>query len=354
MPGKTPNHFEHTFYEREIAPFLPDQVLDFHTHIWMPDQWKNAGGNEGVDRVSLVSEEKKEAAKYMTSSTEYSVENLLSDAAEAFSDRPYNAVVFGAPCPDADNKRTNSYVASVSASRPNLFPLRVTGKALSETASDVRREIDTQGFYGYKVFLDWLGDEYPPLVFDDMVSEEQCALADEKGLIILLHVPRSGRLADPEVGKSVREAALRWKNARFVLAHCGRCYRFEEIREALRWVADLPNVWFDCSMVMDPTVHAYILQRMDPTHYLFATDYPIAAMRGRRVNIADHWVDVVLPGPAEGHYRVITDNMRASFMTHEIVKAVLIGSELAGLSSLQTRNIFFQNGMSLLQEVRRK
>jgi predicted TIM-barrel fold metal-dependent hydrolase len=105
-------------------------------------------------------------------------------------------------------------------------------------------------------------------------------------------------------------------------------------------------------MAMDPTVLAYILQHKDYRRMLFATDYPIAAMRGKRVNIGDHWVDVVLPGFPEAHYRVITDNMRATCMSHEIAKAVIIGAELAGLTLENTRDIFYENGMKLLKSVR--
>jgi len=75
-------------------------------------------------------------------------------------------------------------------------------------------------------------------------------------------------------------------------------------------------------------------------------------MHGKRVNVGDHWVDLVLPGAPESHYRVISDNMRATYMIHEIAKAVIIGSELAGLSQEDTKRMFFQNGMDLLQSVR--
>ena len=86
---------------------------------------------------------------------------------------------------------------------------------------------------------------------------------------------------------------------------------------------------------------------------LYATDCPVAAMHGKRVNVGDHWVDLVLPGFPESHYRVISDNMRATFMIHEIAKAVIIGGELAGLSETEIKRIFFQNGMDLLQSTQR-
>lgn len=71
-----------------------------------------------------------------------------------------------------------------------------------------------------------------------MIGPVELALANERRLVVLLHVPRSGRL-------------------------------------------------------------------------LFATDFPMAAMRARRVWVMDHWVDVVLPGYPASAYRVSGDTFRA-------------------------------------------
>ncbi len=355
MQGKTPLGFSDRFFEQELKPWLPEKVLDFHTHIWQRDQWiGNTGSTEAVnDNTLFAPEEKKEFQKYMSTATEYPVEELQRDGAAAFPGLKYHAVVFGQPTPACDHIKTNAYTARAAAAADNLFPLRVTGPALKTSPEELRRDMSENGFYGYKVFLDWVGDEYPPLTFDDMLTKDELRYAHENGLIVLLHVPRGGRLADPEVGESVRRLALEYPGMRLVLAHCGRCYRYEEIRQALHWVADLENVWFDCSMAMDPTVLAYILQRKDPRKMLFATDLPVAAMHGKRVNVADHWVDLVLPGYTESHYRVASDNMRASFMIHEIAKAVIIGAELAGVSPEDVKRISWDNGMKLLGSVRK-
>lgn len=352
MAGKTPAGFCDSFFQNELKLWLPDKILDFHTHVWQPDQWVNYRSDTNVtDNTVFAPDEVREHQKYMSTSISYSAEDLLRDGAAAFPGLEFHAVIFGQPTPACDQSRTNGYVAATAKKYQTLYPLRCTGPALRTSPEELQGEMKTGGFYGYKVFLDWVGDQYPPLVFDDMLTEAEFRCANDRGLIVLLHVPRSGRLADPEVGSSVRRMAMKYPNMKLVLAHCGRCYRYEEIRQALHWVADLDNVWFDCSMAMDPTVMAYILQRKDPRKMLFATDCPVAAMHGKRVNVGDHWVDLVLPGSPAAHYRVISDNMRATFMIHEIAKAVIIGSELAGLSQEETKRIFFQNGMELLNSV---
>ena len=331
---------------------MPDKILNFHTHIWKPDHWLNYNSDMVVqDNTVWSAEAAREHQKYMSTTVSYSAEDLLRDGAAAFPGLEYHAVVFGQPTPACNQSRTNAYASEAARKHENLYPLRCTGLALGTSEEVLQREMESGGFYGYKVFLDWVGDQYPPLVFEDMLTEAEFRYADERGLIVLLHVPRSGRLADSEVGASVRRMAMKYPNMKLVLAHCGRCYRYEEIRQALHWVADLDNVWFDCSMAMDLTVMAYILQRKDPRKMLFATDCPVAAMHGKRVNVGDHWVDLVLPGAPAAHYRVISDNMRATLMIHEIAKSVIIGAELAGLPQEEAKRIFFQNGMDLLRIV---
>ena len=118
-------------------------------------------------------------------------------------------------------------------------------------------------------------------------------------------------------------------------------------------VKDLPNVYLDTSMVMDPTVFEIILETIPPERLLFATDFPVPAMRGRRVYVTDHWVDLVLPGYPESGYRVQSSTMRASFMVYEIVLAVRRAAERIGLSAQELEAIFFENGMKILERVKR-
>ncbi len=74
------------YYQREIAPCLPPVVLDFHTHTWNADNWKEKPWNT-----------EKSGGRYMVTDAFYPPEQLLADGRAAFPDRAYEAVCFGWP-----------------------------------------------------------------------------------------------------------------------------------------------------------------------------------------------------------------------------------------------------------------
>jgi len=328
------------FYEAEIAPILPPEVLDFHTHIWTREHWEQKPW-----------ETNSPGGKYMVTQEDYAVERLITDGKTIFPDRPYNAVCFGLPTPTAHLGKTNDYAAQAGTSR-GLYPLLITGRNLIPR-HELERRITQEGFFGYKVFLNWLGDDYGLVRIEDMIGPAEMSLADELKLIVLLHVPRAGRLADPDVQQGVRRLALDYPNAAIVLAHCGRAYLPDEMMSAVHSVKDLDNVYVDTAMVMDPTVLQILFEYIDRRRVVFGTDLPIANMRGRRVYLMDHWVDVVLGGYPASAYRVASDNIRATFMAYEIVLAIRRAGCMAGLSASEIRELFYATGMHLLGRVMR-
>lgn len=338
------------FYREVISPVLPSNILDFHTHIWMADQWKTLKEKSPYDNSASLG--LYPTARYMTTELEYSIEQLLEDGRRMFPMQLYHAVIFGNPTPAADLEQTNKYVAQ-SSHQDTLFPLIITGKNLI-SKNQLEKQILETGFFGYKVFLNWVGNDYGNVCVGDMIGPSEMELANELGLIVLLHVPRSGRLADPEVARGVQELSIRYPGANIVLAHCGRCYRPVEMRAAVSAIADLKNVYLDTSMVMDPSVLHILFDSIDSRRILFATDFPVAAMRGRRVNVMDHWVDVVLEGYAESEFRIASNGIRATFMAYEIVLAIITAADTAGLSKENLKGIFYDNGISLLRKVRGK
>jgi predicted TIM-barrel fold metal-dependent hydrolase len=326
-----------SFYEQEIAPFLPPAVLDFHAHVWSRSNWR-----------SVPWEEK--GGTYMVTSEEYPVRSLLADAGLAFPGREYRAVCFGHPGPMADNDKDTAFVAAAGRQR-GIYPLMVAGAELGVPPTVLRQRIEEHNFLGYKVFLNWLGDDYGNKRVEDMLGANEMDLAHELGLVVLLHVPRAGRLADPEVQRGVRWLAEGWPGARIVLAHCGRCYLPAEMEKAARFLRNLPTVYLDTAMVMDEVVLQMAFDSLGPSRVLFATDYPVAAMRGRRVRIMDHWVDVVQGDYPASAYRVRAEGIRSTFMSVEIALAVIGAARRVGLTEKQLHAVFFDNGMKLLRGV---
>lgn len=326
------------FYREQIAPILPAEVLDFHAHTWDSANWREVPWETDAA-----------GTKYMVTEEYYGPDRLLGDGKTMFPDRPYNAVCFGYPTPAADIRLENDYVRRAGRHR-GLLPLMIAGNGLTPI-SEIKRDICTGGFLGYKVFLNWYGDNYADVRVREMLGADELALADDLGLIIMLHVPGARRLAEPHVQEGVREWARKYPNARIVLAHSGRAYHPDEMARGIGGVVDLENVYLDTSMVMDVQVIEIVLQCIDSSRVLFATDFPVAAMRGRRVYTMDHWVDVVLDGYAPSAFRVAGGNFRATFMAWEIALAVKRAARMVGLPDERLKAIFYGNGMRLLEHV---
>lgn len=332
------------FYREAVAPALPPAVLDFHAHIWRRQDWRAVPWE-----INVAGGAPPAGAKYMVTQEDYGAESLLADAKTLFPDRSYGAVCFGYPSPAADLQKTNAYPAQ-AARRRGLYPLLITGRD-SHSAQELRTAVAESGFFGYKVLLNWYGDDYGEVQVGDMIGPNDMAIANELKLVVLLHVPGKGRLADPAVQAGVRALAASYPEASIVLAHCGRAYLPEQMQRSVSAIRDLRNVYVDTAMVMDPTVLQIVFENLDPARVLFATDLPIANMRGRRVYLMDHWVDVVTEGYPESAYRVSSNNLRATYMVYEIIAAIKLAGEMAGLSAQQISDVFCRNGMSLLGRV---
>jgi predicted TIM-barrel fold metal-dependent hydrolase len=123
------------------------------------------------------------------------------------------------------------------------------------------------------------------------------------------------------------------------------------MKKAVDSIKNLDNVYMDTSMVMDITVLEMVFENIDSSRVLFATDFPVAAMRGRRVNVMDHWVDVVLEGYPISEFRVATNQINASFMAYEIILAVTTAADMAKIGKDKTKDIFYNNGKNLLGKV---
>lgn len=340
------------YYYKYISPALPDKVLDFHAHIWKKDHWFGApngtSGNESSTGLSAFP-----TAKYMSIAQEYSAEMLSADGQKAFPEKKYYAVCFGLPTPAGNVIKSNAYVAESAAENPRFFPLLIAGGGIL-SPEEITSQLKENGFYGYKVYLNWIGNDYGSITVEDMVNSVEMEIANALKLVIMLHVPRSDRLADPAVQKGVARLARACPNASIVLAHCGRCYHPLEMHREITAVADLPNVYMDTSMVMEPIAIEMAMRALGPQRLLFATDFPVAAMIGKRVNIMDHWVDVVAPGYSDSEFRVPTENIRAMIMAQECALSVIEAAYGAGISGSQLKGIFWDNGIKLLDRVNGK
>ncbi len=323
------------FYKNQILPIIPLKIFDFHTHIW---------------KKQYIGENKQKG-KYLVIEKENRIAKFIKDINNIFPNIDYNAIVFGFPSPETNLEKNNDYIFYCCKKNNNLFPLMLIGKNTHLPERIIYR-IKKQGFYGYKVNIPWYGNNYGKINIKDMIGDLEMRIADEFSLIVLLHVPTEKRLEDKKVQQDIKQYAQKYPNAKIVLAHCGRCYLPDQMKKSIGFLKNLDNVYLDTAMVMDPQVIQIVLENIDSKRLLFATDFPIAKMRGRRVYVKNHWVDIVVGKYPKSQYRIFAKNIDAVFMAWEIILAIKRGSEMAGISENQYRKIFYENGITLLKSVK--
>jgi predicted TIM-barrel fold metal-dependent hydrolase len=323
-------------YERDIVPFLPPVIFDAHLHVYSAPEKRDSSD---PSQPSVVDRYPAEDAE----------ENFL----RAFPKHRFEALWFSTVGAHRDTAADNAYVAECCRRIPGRYGLMVARP--TDSAEYLERQIRELGMLGFKPY--WtlasaaFGTPQNEVTVLQMVSEAMISVADRLGLIIMLHIPRAGRLSDPSNIKEVRELCRRAPNARVVLAHVGRSYTADSVRDLPRY-ADIPNLWTDFSNVQNWEVMSEVFRVFDRKKILYGSDFPVAQTRGKVIDVNGQrhfftarpykW-SVHNPGPA---YPI-----RCTLFVYEIVREALKAALRMGLRKEEIHDIFYGNAKRLVAEV---
>jgi hypothetical protein len=181
----------------------------------------------------------------------------------------------------------------------------------------------------------------------EMLPEWGMEIANEFGSVIMLHIPRAQRLADPLNQQQIVEWCTKYPRTKIVLAHIGRAYFYRNIVGNLERIAALPNCYADLTMVNHWEVMEYAINHLEADRILFGTDIPIALAPGKSVEI-NHSYTYVTPDPwalsiSDEHHKIVF----TSFLYEEL-RAITHACERAGKGPDYVEGIFWRNGMKLL------
>jgi len=338
-------------FDEEFESFLPEKILDFHVHVM----------NEGV----LPAGRTYSCAGHPIA--KYDLDNLAQDLDELYPRRKTSAVCFGFPDVDYDQKCNNDYVARscnerflgtpsptqatpaspASSASQRFFPFRLFDP-LHDTPEALHDDLVAKRFLGIKPYLNYVRKADPNDVeIREMLPGWVMEIADALGLIVMLHIPRKQRLADPLNQRQLVELCQTYPRARIVLAHIGRAYYLKNIAGHLNALRGLPNLYYDLAMLNNSEVLEYLFARVPPDRILYATDTPIALAPGKSVEINDQYT-YITPVPWE---LSISDEHKKIVFTafaYEELRAIKKAVERLGLERDFIEKIFFSNGMALL------
>ena len=335
------------FYETRLKDFLPPNIIDIHTHVWL-DCFKSqdtAAPRRTVTWPRLVAKENP-------------IEDLLQTYRLMFPDKHVTPMIFSSLEPQDDMDAANDYI-SQSASRYDLPSLIFARPQWS--SAEFEQRITAGRFLGAKVYLTMADPAIPKneIQIFDFLPHHQLEVLDKHQWIAILHIPRDKRLRDPVNLAQMLEIERTYPNLTLIIAHVGRAYCIEDVANAFEVLADTKRMLFDISANTNTQVFSRLIDAVGPRRILFGSDLPILRMRMRRITENARYVNLVpkgLYGDVSGdpNMRAIEgpDAENLTFFMYEEIDAFRTAAETAHLTSPDIEDIFHNNARRVIDSAR--
>ena len=330
------NDYDKRVYESELRDFLPDKFIDFHIHLNKISfgRWgSHNGGSSWTDHVYTVQ----------------TAEDLIDGYKKMFPDKKVTPLAFGGCLCDID--KVNDYIVETG----NKYSWKTLYRTSYDMdADELEEKVKKGGFLGLKPYL----SNCPPYIpsneirIFDFLPHSHLEKANKNGWIIMLHIPRSGRLKDKVNLAQLAEIEQRYPNIRLIIAHIGRAYAKEDIGNAFDIVGKGKNTYFDFTAnLCDDAIEA-CLNAVGPKKLIFGSDMPIAIMRMYRIVENGEYYNIVprgLYGDVDGqpHMRQ-SDEKEITIMMYEQLKAFKRVSFKLKLSDADIEAVMHTNAQILL------
>lgn len=334
-------------YEEELRDFLPEKIFDVHTHVWLKEFFPPAPLAPG------------ETKRTVTWPSLVAADNSIEDLQETYRlllpGKEVRALMFSN---SGRSREANDYVAQ--ASRKTGFPA-LYFSAPEQSPEELERRIREGGFLGIKGYLN-LSPKYLPeaeIRIFDFFPKNQLKKMDEMGAIVMLHIPRNGRLKDPVNLAQIMEIKKEFPYVKLIIAHIGRAYVASDVGNAFEVLDQAPDLMYDFCANSCEFAITEVLKHAGPKHVMFGTDMPILRMRCRRIEENGTYINLVPPGlygdpKQDRHLREVSEEeaKEITFFAYEELLAFKRACRTLGLTKQDVEDIMHNNAVKLIEEAR--
>lgn len=322
-------------YEQELLPWMPERIFDCHVHV---SRAENCGpiSPERLKYLWAV-----EAGIFQTWS------QLRARYDALFPNQQVEALVFGGVYQEQNLEGDNDYVrmgvTDPTSMSKGLFVIR------PDWSADRIAEAMADGFLGIKPYPDLAPRGSEEASIFDFAPHEHLAMLDSLGGVMMLHLPRPGRLGDSENISELRELRQKYPSIRLIVAHIGRSYCLPTALAGLPHFADDPGIYFDTAANLNADVFQYALEILGPDRILYGSDLPITMMRGVREHVGDSYINYT-----DGDFswnmnrKSAEDEATYTFYIYEELRALIKAVECAGMGKAEFEKIMYTNAAKLL------
>jgi len=329
------NGVDRRFYEQELAPWLPSRILDCHVHV---------GLGEGARPISP---ERYKAMWALEVGCHQSWRRMRETYRALFPEQEVSVLAFANVYNEIDTQRENEYIFDGIADERNraegLFVTRP-----GTTCAEIRHAF-AQGFVGIKPYPDLIDGISMEVSIFQFLPHSHLEVVNELGGIVMLHLPRSGRLADPSNTRELVEISERYGRIKLIVAHVGRAYCLPTVERGLPPLVEHRRILFDVSANVNREVFLYTLKAVGPERVLFGTDMPVMLMRGVREHVGEHYINHT-DGPYSWnrHRRSPEEEANYTFYVYQQIKALIWAVRQAGWGRDVLEKIMYSNAARLL------
>ncbi|MCQ2436849.1 MAG: amidohydrolase [Clostridia bacterium] len=343
----TVTDYDKMVYEQELKDFLPKKIIDVHTHIWKteimgPKELRPGEVKRQVTWPSLVAKDN-------------SVEDLYETYRLMFPDKEVTPLIFGTS--DGGVKSIDACDRYVMESAKKTGAPALCYSLPTYSAEELERRVIEGGFLGIKSYLT-LAPVYLPeaeIRIFDFFPPHQLEVMNKLGGIVMLHIPRNGRLKDPVNLAQILEIKQKWPKVRLIIAHIGRAYTENDVGDAFKILAPAADLMFDftantCAYAMEK-----LLESFGPDHTMFGSDLPILRMRMKRIEENNTYINLIPPGmygdpKQDSHLREVSaaEGEKLTFFMYEEIRSFKIAAKNVGLSAADVEKCFYTTAKTLI------
>jgi glutamate-1-semialdehyde 2,1-aminomutase len=326
---------DHRIWEEELDEFVPRRVFDVHTHIYRWDFNLDPDKERGPYRALLGT-----AFADATWELANTCDSLLMPGREVH--RLSFPFPFPHPC---DFEASNTFIAGEVRRDPLSAALMLVHPGMS--ADHAEEQIGRHGFLGFKPYRFYAtsGDAVNCGITEFM-PEHLIAVADRRGLLIMMHLSKRDAIADPDNIRELLRLCEQYPNARWILAHCARSYSAWAIEKAAAQLRGLPNVWYDTSSVCESDAMDALYTGVGSDRVMYGSDdIPVGVLRGKYIAFGHAWAYL-----SETNHALNLSHCepRMTFTRYEQLRAMRRAAKRLGMTRRQNEALFHDTAWSVV------
>lgn len=328
-----PTDLDRRIWEEELEEFLPQQLFDAHLHFFNNDHCLSQPGDDPPEFSPTVN----------CPFTVLDRDALQQTYRMLFPGREVHYLAFGWVYRRIDFDKHNEFTAAQVVDDPKSRALMLVHPSFS--VDKVAHDVDRYGFRGLKPYRFWAPDDANCSI-TDMIPEPLIELANEKELIIMMHLGKKLGVADEENVKDLIRLAERYPKIRWDLAHMARSSIAWPLERSIERIKDIPNFWYDFSSVTYSDVFTLAFRHLRLDRIMFGSDIPCDLLRGTLVSFGYGW-ELITNKELE-RLNITHCDPRPTYGVYETLRAARRAMKFEGFGKKEREDFFHNNAVNFV------